>query len=560
MGIAGDIVLVVVAGLVGGVIARLLRLPLLVGYVAAGIVVGPNTSGPTVVQAHDVELLAELGVALLLFAVGLELSLRELRPVRRVALLGGPLQIFATASCAALLLTLVVAVPWTDAVWFGAMASMSSTMVVLKTLTTQGHGSTLASRVMIGLLVVQDLAVVPMLILLPALTPSAGGGQRASITTALLTATAFLAVMVVGGTRVLPALLRRVLMWGSRELFLVAVVAVGVGTGYVAYRLGLSFALGAFIAGVVLSESELSHQALADVVPLRDVFALLFFVSVGMLFDPRYLAENAGLVAGTVAILIVGKALICGLVARAFGYVFSAPWLVGLGLAQIGEFSFVLARTGLASGALTKSTYDLALSCTVVSMTLSPAVLGLALPLYRLWIKGRTPQQPRQMDVPAAFGHRNHVVVAGYGHTGHAVVAALSAAGIPWVVIERQHTALAEVVPDSYVWGDSSAPEVLEAADIRTAQALVVAIPDWNETQLVIQRALRAHPTLFVAARASTLERVRELKKLGVAAAVQPEVEGGIEMMRQTLRSLHSDHDAIERLTRDVRERFYADE
>jgi CPA2 family monovalent cation:H+ antiporter-2 len=179
MGIAGDVVLVVVAGLVGGVLARLLRLPLLVGYVAAGIVVGPQTAGPTVTQAHDVELLAELGVALLLFAVGLEVSLRELRPVRRVALMGGPLQIVATGAGAGLLLTQLTEASWADAAWFGAMASLSSTMVVLKVLTSQGHGSTLASRVMIGLLVVQDLAVVPMLILLPALTPSAGSGQPA---------------------------------------------------------------------------------------------------------------------------------------------------------------------------------------------------------------------------------------------------------------------------------------------------------------------------------------------------------------------------------------------
>jgi CPA2 family monovalent cation:H+ antiporter-2 len=497
-------------------------------------------------------------VALLLFAVGLEVSLRELRPVRRVALMGAPLQILVTALSAALLLTLLAGAPRNDAIWFGAMASLSSTMVVLKVLTSQGHGSTLASRVMIGLLVVQDLAVVPMLILLPALAPPANGGAQASVSGAIFTATAFLVVMIVGGSRILPAVLRRVLEWGSRELFLVSVVAVGVGTGYVAYRLGLSFALGAFIAGVVLSESELSHQALADVVPLRDVFSLLFFVSVGMLFDPRYLVNNAGLVAATVVILIVGKAIICGLVARAFGYVFSAPWLVGLGLAQIGEFSFVLARAGLESGALTKATYDLALSCTVVSMTVSPAMLALALPLYRLSVKGRAPQKARPLDVPAPLGHRNHVVVAGYGHTGHAVVAALSAAGVPWVVIERQHTALADVVPDSYVWGDSGAPEVLEAADIRTARALVVAIPDWNDAQLVIQRARRVNPGLFVAARAPTLERVRELRDLGVAAVVQPEVEGGIEMVRQTLRNLDRDTDDVERLTQDLRERFYA--
>jgi monovalent cation:H+ antiporter-2, CPA2 family len=265
LGIASDFVLIVIAGLVGGLAARALRLPLMVGYVTAGVLIGPNTAGPTVVQVHDVELLAEIGVALLLFSLGLELSFRDLRPVRRVALIGGPIQIVVTSAAGALALAKGLGMPAREAIWFGAMISVSSTAVVLKTLSAAGVTQRLASRVMIGLLVVQDLAVVPMLVILPQL--GAGDHLFGSLARTIGIATALLASIVILGTWLLPKLLRLVLAWGSRELFLVSVVAIGVGVGYATQLVGLSFALGAFVAGLVLSESEFSHQALSDVVP-----------------------------------------------------------------------------------------------------------------------------------------------------------------------------------------------------------------------------------------------------------------------------------------------------
>src|SRR4051794_5268944 len=347
----------------GGLAARALRLPLMVGYVAAGVLVGPHTAGPTVVQAHDIELLAEIGVALLLFSLGLELSFRDLQPVRRVVLIGGPIQILLTCALAAGAAAFALAMPMREAIWFGAMISISSTAVVLKILSAAGVTHTLASRVMIGLLVVQDLAVVPMLVVLPQL--GASGGLLASLGRAVGIAVLLLGAIVVLGTRLLPKLLGFILAWGSRELFLVCVVAIGVGVGYATWLSGLSFALGAFVAGLVLSESEFSHQALSDVVPIRDLFGLLFFVSIGMLLDPAFAIHNAGQIAAVVLLTFVGKAILIGLLVRAFGYVHMAPWIIGLGLSQIGEFSFVLARVGVTSAMLSKPTYDLALTCTV---------------------------------------------------------------------------------------------------------------------------------------------------------------------------------------------------
>jgi CPA2 family monovalent cation:H+ antiporter-2 len=346
--------------------------------------VGPHTAGPTVVQIHDIELLAEVGVALLLFSLGLEISFGDLLAVRHFALIAGPIQILVTAAGAALAGFAFVGLPAIDSIWLGAMISLSSTMVVLKILSAAGATGTPEGRAMIGLLVVQDLAVIPMLIILPQLANLSGALPR--LVRAAGIAVVVLGAMVALGRWLLPMLLKGVLALGSRELFLVAVVAAGVGIGYAAYAAGLSFALGAFVAGLVLSESEFSHQALRDVTPLRDIFGLMFFVTVGMMFDPRFVRDHAGQVALVTLLIMIGKALIIGLLARAFGYRNTAPWTIGLGLSQIGEFSFVLDRSGLAAGLLSEASYNLALTCTVLTMALSPLVASAAIPLGQRWL------------------------------------------------------------------------------------------------------------------------------------------------------------------------------
>ena len=557
MGIAADFVLIVVAGLLGGILARALRLPLLVGYVAAGIVVGPHTAGPTVVQIHDVELLAEIGVALLLFSLGLEISFGDLQPVRRIALIGGSLQILVTVGAATLAAVSLLHMPVVEAIWFGAMIAVSSTMVVLKVLSAAGVTNTLASRVMIGLLVMQDLAVIPMLIVLPRL-----GGDPANLLTAVATSLAlsgaFLVAIYLLGTRLLPVIFRGLLAWGSRELFLVAVVATGVGVGYATHAAGMSFALGAFIAGLILSESEFSHQALSDVVPLRDIFGLLFFVSVGMLFEPRYAMANAGLITAVTALIFLAKAVIFGAITRGFGYANMAPWIVGLGLSQIGEFSFVLARTGLAANLVSKPTYDLALTATVLTMALSPVVSGLALPLGRAWQKAFPPRVPAaDVREPPEIALSGHVIVGGYGRTGRAVAQALDAAGIGAVLVESNHGCLAEIAAAGYsgIWGDITSPEILHAARVEQASVLVLTMPEQDTVRLAVRRALQVNPGLKVVARAARRHHLAELHQLGVTSAVQPEFEGGLEMVRQALLHYCQDEPAVGRIVDELRQR-----
>jgi CPA2 family monovalent cation:H+ antiporter-2 len=557
LGIASDFVLIVIAGFIGGLAARFLRLPLIVGYIAAGVLVGPHSAGPTVVQVHDIELLAEIGVALLLFSLGLELSFRDLLPVRRVAMIGGPIQIVMTCAAGALAAAKGLGMPAREAIWFGAMISVSSTVVVLKMLSSAGVTQTLASRVMIGLLVIQDLAVVPMLVILPQL--GAADQLFGSLARAIGIATVLLGAIVILGTQLLPKLLHLVLAWGSRELFLISVVAIGVGVGYATYLAGLSFALGAFVAGLVLSESEFSHQALSDVVPIRDIFGVLFFVSVGMLLDPAYAFSHPGRIASTVFLTFLGKSVILGIVARAFGYVNMAPWIVGLGLSQIGEFSFVLARAGVASGMLSTSTYGLTLTCTVLTMALSSPAARLALPLGRAWQAWRKPARASVPVEPLEDSFRNHVIVAGYGRSGKAAARVLQRAGIPLVTVEISHSIFDGIASDglSGIWGDITREEILEAAHVRNARILLLSVPDQSTVRLTVERARHLNPAIQVIARALRTDDVPGLRRIGVNAIIQPEFEGGVAMVRQALMQYISDDATASQLISDLRAEFY---
>ena len=529
MGIAADFTLIILAGLMGGLVARALGLPLLIGYIAAGVLVGPHTPGPTVGQVRDLELLAEIGVALLLFSLGLEVSVRDLIPVKRMALGGGPLQIALTGGLGWAAGVWLLGLKWTEAAWLGAMIALSSTMIVLKLVSASGHLATLASRVMIGLLVVQDLAVVPMLIVLPQLEQLGGAGG--AVLMAVGKAGLFLAVIVGAGTRLLPRALAGIFKWGGRELFLVAVVAAGVGVGAAAHAVGLSFALGAFVAGLVLSESDLSYQALSDIVPLRDVFGLLFFVTVGMIFEPAYAMRHWVEVLEFTALIVVGKAALTGWIARGFGYRNMAPWIVGLGLAQIGEFSFVLARAGRTAAALSENTYNLALSCTIVTMLLSPALMKLALPLGRAWKRWRNPA-----PVEAGAGRveptelTGHVVIVGRGMSGEAVAKAAREARLDTVIVELDRERIQQQSDQVVIWGDATRPEILEAANGGEARVLVIALPGASMTTLVAETARRMNAGLKIIGRASAEGEIK-----GPDVVIEPRLEAAAAMAEEML-------------------------
>jgi CPA2 family monovalent cation:H+ antiporter-2 len=555
MGIATDLVIIVVIGLIGGLVAQRFRQPLTLGYILAGVVVGPYTGGITVGQVHDIELLAEIGVALLLFAIGLEFSLKVLKPVRTVALIGTPLQLVLTITFGFALARLM-GWDWVSSVWLGALISLSSTMVVLKTLMNQGWLGTLSSRVMVGILIVQDLAVVPLMIILPQLkSPSAG---LLTLGLAALKAAVFLTAMVLLGTRLLPRFMAYVTRWGSRELFLLATTGLGLGIGYATYLVGLSIAFGAFVAGLVLSESDYGHQALSDIVPVRDLFGLLFFVSVGMLVDPRFLLANVGTVLFLVALVSLGKGCIFALLARASGYGNVVPLAVGLGLFQVGEFSFVLARVGVSTGSITPDIFSLVLTTAVVTMVLTPLVSGQTARLYALkrrWFR----HEPLQTINFPQEGLMGHVVIAGGGRVGLHVAQVLTRRGLPCVVVEldqhRVDRAKSAAIP--VVYGDATQAIVLEAAQIATATLVLVTVPGIVVSRAIIVRARELNPSIHIAARAVSAAHVEQLKSVGVFAVVQPEFEAGLEITRQALLHLHVAPADIEAYSDSARLEFY---
>jgi K+:H+ antiporter len=533
MELVGDLTLVLVAALVGAFIAQRFKQPLIVGYILAGVLVGPFTGGLTVVNTHEIEQLAEIGVALLLFSLGLEVSFRELAPVRTVALAGAAIQIVLTILFGGAI-GLALGWSWHTALWFGALISLSSTMVALKTIQAQGRLGTLSSRVMLGILVVQDLAVVPMMIVLPHLSESDSGFLP--VVTATLRAVVLLGVILFVATRIVPRLLALVARWNSRELFLLSTTAVALGVGYITWSFGLSIAVGAFVAGMVVNESEYAHQALSDVIPLRDVFGMVFFASAGMLLDPAQVWQHLGtLVLVVVAVIAVKSAILAGVV-RVFGYRNVVPLAVGLTLFQVGEFAFVLARVGQSTGALPNELYSLILNTAIATMALTPAISGLTPAIYAR-VRSRRPREALEaINIPEA-GLANHIVIAGSGRVGRSIADALAELKVPCVLIEfdDRRVQQARIAGLPVIYGDASQPVVLEAAAINRARAILVTVPAFPDVRAIVATTRQLQPDLPVIARADGGEAVRELYALGIEEVTWPEIEAAIEMTRQAL-------------------------
>ena len=556
MGVAADIVIIVVAALIGALVAQRVRQPLILGYIIAGIVVGPNTGGITVGDIHEIELLAEIGVALLLFALGLEFSISELRPVRNIALLGTPIQILLTIAFG-FVLGRYLGLSSAHAIWFGALISLSSTMVTLKTLMSRGLLGTLSSKVMIGMLIIQDLAIIPMMIILPQLSNPEAGLPLLAI--AIVKSVVFLVLMFYFGRKLLPWLMKHVAQWNSRELFILSITAIGLGIGYATYLFGLSFAFGAFVAGMVLSESDYGHQALSDIIPLRDIFGLLFFTSVGMLLDPVYLFKNWVIILSLCLAIAVFKGAIFSVLAILFRYGNIVPIAIGFGLFQVGEFSFVLARLGLETQSIDQDMYSLVLAVSVLSMVLTPFASALAAPLYKIK-KRRFQREPLQTENIPDSGFKDHIVIAGGGRVGQHIAQALMQLGISFVVIEVNHQRMLECKAAKYpvIYGDISHATVFEAAQVDAAKLLLITTPEVTTAQSIVRQSRRHNPGLHIIARADGIKQTRSLYESGVYMAVLPEMEAGLEIARQALLHLDVPVNVIQQYTDDVRQNLYA--
>jgi K+:H+ antiporter len=553
-----SLIATIVAGIglafVFGALAQRLRLSPLVGYLVAGVLIGPFTPG----YVADQELapqLAEIGVILLMFGVGLHFSLSDLLAVRAIAVPGAIGQI-AFATLLGMALAHALGWPFGTGIVFGLALSVASTVVLLRALQERRMIETERGRIAVGWLIVEDLAMVLALVLLPALAgllggrvpADEGGGLAASLGAtgvwAVLALTvakvaAFVALMLVVGRRVIPWILHAVAHSGSRELFRLAVLAIALGVAFGSAELfGVSFALGAFFAGMILAESPLSHQAAQETLPLRDAFAVLFFVSVGMLFDPTILVREPGPVIATVAIIVLGKSIAAFLIVLAFRHPVGTALTISASLAQIGEFSFILAGLGLGLGLMPEPAQDLILAGALISILLNPL-------LFVAVDRSQSRAQARETDRAEAAARdapsrpvttlTDHAVLVGYGRVGRIIAEALKENGTPYLVVDERAEAVAPLKAEGVfaVEGTAAEPGVLEAVNLPAARWLISAIPNPCEASDLVERARAANPSILIVARAHSEAEVSHLEGFGADHIVLGEREIAREMARR---------------------------
>ncbi len=528
-----------------GMLAVRLRLPPLVGYLVAGIAVGPFTPG-FVADIALAQQLAEIGVILLMFGVGIHFSLDDLLSVRRIAQPGAAVQIAAATALGAAISRLW-GWPWGSGIVFGLCLSVASTVVLLRALEDRGLLDSADGRIAVGWLVVEDIATVLVLVLLPALSVTLGGnppgGERASadegvvttLATTLGKVTAFVVLMVVVGRRAVPWLLERVARVGSRELFTLSILAVAVGTAVGAAALfGVSFALGAFFAGMVVNGSDLSHEAAADALPLQDAFSVLFFVAVGMLFDPAILVREPLEVLAVVLIVMVGKSIGALGIVLLFRYPLHTALVISASLAQIGEFSFILAALGVSLGLLPAEGQSLIVAGALLTIGLNPLSFEIATRLSR-WAERRprllaalergTPERPMAATPDTAL--RDHAIVVGHGRVGGVIGSALEQGRVPYVVVERNREIFESLrdrgVPA--VYGNASRRTVLELARPDRARLIIVTAPDPFQARAVVDLARKMNPSIATVVRTHSEEEREYLEKAGADLAVMGERE-----------------------------------
>ncbi|ASC73906.1 sodium:calcium exchanger [Halomicronema hongdechloris C2206] len=557
-----DLTLALGCSAVGGYIANRLKQPILLGYLATGLLIGPFGFG-LLSDAEQIRALAELGVAFLLFALGVEFSLAELKRMRKIVVQGSLWQIGLTI---ALVSSITVAVGWaatlTQGIFLGLVLSLSSTAVVLKTLSERGETNTVHGQVMLAILIAQDLALGLMLAVLPALDPENPLGVTLGL--ALLKITLFLIGALALGRWVVPRLIQAVAATESNELFLLAIVGLCLSIAWITSRLGLSIEMGAFVAGLMISEIDYADHALGKVVPIRDTFASLFFASIGMLINPELVLQNLGPILGFVTLVMVGKAMIILPVVLQFKFSLKTAVLTAVGLNQIGEFSFVLSLVGYDMDLIDERRYALLLGTTAVTLVLTPFGIqqgpNLSQRLARLpWIQRylKRTEDPALLSVPQ--GIKDHVIVAGYGRVGQVIVNILVSQGYPVLVIENSEAAVQRLrshgIP--FVFGDADAEQILEKTHLETAKALAIALPDPTSTRLLLQQALARAPHLDIIARSHTSQEIDLLTQMGAREVVQPEFEAALELGAHLLNTLGDPPQTIRAVIKSIRRDRY---
>ena len=544
-----DLVITLAAALLVLLSSRRLKLPSAVGFMLTGVLIGPGALG-LIDNPHHVETLAEIGVAVLLFMIGLEFSLARLKEIGRAFLLAGPLQVVGTmAVISGVLLALPVGATLPRAIFAGMLVALSSTAMLLRLLTDRGEIHAPQGRLILGVLLFQDLAIVPMLILIPALA----GNQAIAMGPRLLFGLGFALAFLFVARFLMPRIVNAVIRSGIRELYVMMAVAVCLGAALLTQSLGLSPALGAFLAGLLVSESEYSHQVVAEILPFRDLFSSLFFISIGMLLAPDYLLGNLPTVGAWFLLTIAAKAIIAAAIVRAMGYPLRIAATVGIALAQVGEFSFVLISVGTDQGLVSASQSQQFLAVAVLTLIATPFLMSfaswvgahtgrpIALPTAGASLEGHVsgPDLPVGPHAPEALS--NHVVIAGYGVNGRNVARVLNELGIHYVVMELDTAIIrrAKEAGEKIQFGDVSRPEGLNACGVDRAAAVVLAISDPGATRYAVAQVRRANERAYIIARTRQVAEVAELMRLGADEVIPEEFETSIAIVMRVLRRFH---------------------
>jgi len=540
------------------------RLPPIAGFLAAGALIGPHGLN-LVSDLEQVKVMAEIGVVLLLFTIGIEFSLAHLAAARRLLLVGGPLQVVGSLFLAAAV-GLAAGLPARQALFWGCLLSLSSTAIVLKALAERGESDSLHGRATVGILIFQDLAVVPMMLLLPLLThPS--DSVRPDVLLTLGKSVVLVGALMAASWYVVPQLLEQIVRSRSRELFLLTIIVLCLGIAWLTSLSGLSLALGAFLAGLVISESEYSHQAMAEVLPFRDSFNSLFFVSIGMLMDVRVLVSHPVLVVALIGAVLVGKFVTGAIPVMASGYPLRAGILAGISLAQVGEFSFVLAQQGERTGLLTGEPYQVFLAVSVLTMVITPLLMQGAPHLARRveavqrlrhWYPDKTAapvqQESRHLKI------KDHVIVMGYGLSGRNLVRVLEETEIPYLALDLDGQTVRREAQNGVkiFYGDATNPNVLHHVRIDDARVLVVAISDPFAARRAVQIARGLNPDLHIIVRTRYLREMDDLHQLGADEVVPEEFETSIEIFALVLQTYKMPQSVIVQKAEQVRKEGYA--
>ncbi len=555
--ILGQLVILLAASILVILISQKIKLPPVVGFLLTGVLIGPGGFS-LVKDIETIDILAEIGVVMLLFMIGLEFTLDRLKRIQRNFWVGGGLQILLTTTAAVLVLHFLK-VPVKDAVFYGFLVSLSSTAVVLKILSDRGETDAPQGRISLGILIFQDMAIVPMIALVPVLGNIRSASPLAILSRFLLSGAAIAAVFAVA-RYLMPRILHQVVRTRIREIFLITSLFVCLGMASLTSSLGLSLALGAFLAGVIISESEYSHQVVSDILPFKDVFNSLFFISIGMLLNTGVVWSSKFLVLGLVLSILVLKAFIVILTVRILGYGSRISLITGLALAQIGEFSFVLASVGRANGLLPGNIFQVFLASSILTILATPFLIQVSPVLaarteraFR-W-KDRLPQSGEK----AIRTFQDHVIIAGYGLNGRNLAHVLKEAGVSYVILELNPETVrtAAAAEEPIIFGDTSSRTILKAARIERARSMVFAISDPATTRRGVRAARELNPDLFIIVRTRYASEIDELYGLGANDVIPEEFETSIEIFTRVLDKYYIPRNIIDAQVKVLRGECY---